>query len=140
MIDGLIDKEVGSGATKDIVETASQLLEVDFPEDYKEFLCRYGWARLSYEEFYGLGDSVPEHLNLVKNTIHERTRFHPHLPKYLVPVLADGAGNHYCLDLSQATSVKCPVVFWDHDQDDRQAPELVGNSFSEWVVKHVSNQ
>jgi cell wall assembly regulator SMI1 len=93
-----------------------------------------------YDELYGVGDSVPEHLDLIANTVRERVDFRPYLPKYLVPVLADGAGNHYCLDLSKSDSGKCPVVFWDHDAGEQQIPSIVGPSFSDWIVGHVTEQ
>jgi cell wall assembly regulator SMI1 len=98
-IDALADKEVGSGASAEAIQAAEQSLEVRLPKDYDAFLRTYGWARLMYDELYGVGDSVPEHLDLIANTVRERVDFRPYLPKYLVPVLADGAGNHYCLDV-----------------------------------------
>jgi cell wall assembly regulator SMI1 len=139
-IDALQDKEVGSGASAEAVQAVEQTLGVQFPKDYDAFLQKYGWARLMYDELYGVGDSVPEHLNLITNTVRERTDFRPYLPKYLVPVLADGAGNHYCLDLSKADSGTCPVIFWDHDEGETQTPKVVGPSFSDWIVEHVTEQ
>jgi cell wall assembly regulator SMI1 len=139
-IDALQDKEVGSGATAEDVQFVEQTLGVQFPKDYDAFLQKYGWARLMYDEFYGIGDSVPAHLNLITNTVRERTDFRPYLPKYLIPVLADGAGNHYCLDLSKAESGISPVVFWDHDEGETQTPNVVGLSFSDWIVEHVNEQ
>ena len=139
-IDALPDKEIGSGASAEAVQAVEQTLGVEFPNDYDAFLRRYGWARLMYDELYGIGDSVPGHLNLITNTVRERTDFRPYMPKYLVPVLADGAGNHYCLDLSKADSGACPVVFWDHDEGETQTPKVIGSSFSDWIVEHVTEQ
>ena len=139
-INGLLDKEVGTGASLDAIQEVERVLGVQFPKDYETYLRTYGWARLSYDELYGLGDSVPAHLNLVANTVRERTDFRPYLPKLLVPVMPDGAGNHYCLDLSNANSGKCPVVFWDHDEGEQQIPRNVGPSFSDWIVDHVNEQ
>lgn len=139
-IDALLDKEVGTGASLDAIEEVERVLGVQLPSDYETYLRTYGWARLIYDELYGLGESVPTHLNLVTNTVRERTDFRPYLPKHLIPVMPDGAGNHYCLDLSNSDSGKCPVVFWNHDEGEQQIPRIVGPSFSDWIVDHVTEQ
>lgn len=139
-IDALSDKEVGTGAAAELIRAAEQVLGVQFPKDYITFLRKYGWARLMYDEMYGVGESVPDHLNLITNTVRERTDFRPFMPKYLVPVLGDGAGNHFCLDLSKVGSESCPVVFWDHDEVESQSPKTVGPSFSDWIVEYVIEQ
>ena len=139
-IEALLDKDIGSGASSDIVQSVEKSLGVQFPDDYEAFLRRYGWARLKYDEVYGAGDSVPPHLDLVANTLRERADFRPNMPLYLIPVMPDGAGNHYCLDLSRTEFGVCPIVFWDHDQEETQIPEIVGPNFSEWIVDHVTEQ
>jgi cell wall assembly regulator SMI1 len=139
-IDTLLDKEVGAGAPVEAVKFASQALDVHLPDDYQAFLVKYGWARLLRDEFYGVGENVPTHLDLIKNTTSERTAFRPYLPMYLVPVLPDGAGNHFCLDVSRSSAGICPVVFWDHEEGETQGPEDIAVSFSDWIVSHISNQ
>ena len=139
-IDMLLDKEVGAGASVEAVKFASQTLDVHLPDDYKAFLVKYGWARLLRDEFYGVGENVPKHLDLITNTTSERTAFRPYLPVYLVPVLPDGAGNHYCLDVSRSSAGICPVVFWDHEEGETQRPEDIAVSFSDWMVSHISTQ
>jgi len=139
-VDVLPNKDIGSGASTDAVRKVEYLLSVQLPGDYQAFLQRYGWARLMYDEFYGVGDSVPEHLDLIANTLRERTDFRPYLPKHLIPVMPDGAGSHYCLDLSKTELGICPVVFWDHDQDETQIPEIIAPNFSDWIVNHITEQ
>ena len=139
-INELLDKDVGMGASVSVILEVERVLGVQFPKDYEAYLRTYGWARLINDELYGLGDSVPAHLNLVTNTLRERRDFRPYLPKHLVPVMPDGAGNHYCIDLSIASSGKCPVVFWDHEEGEQQIPRNIGPSFSDWIVEHVREQ
>jgi len=138
-IDALTDKDVGSGASAAMVQEVERILGVHFPNDYAAFLLNYGWARLYYDELYGVGKSAPPHLSLITNTERERKELRPYIPKHLVPVLPDGAGNHYCLDLSKADSETCPIVFWDHDAGESQTPETVDLSFSEWLVNRISD-
>jgi cell wall assembly regulator SMI1 len=139
-IDAIQKKEVGTGASDDEIRNAEDLLGIQLPDDYEAFLHTYGWARLMYDEFYGVGRAVPKHLDLIANTMRERADFRPYMPTNLIPVMPDGAGNHYCLDVSRAELGKCPVVFWDHDQDEAQTPEIVAPSFSVWIVNHLQEQ
>ncbi len=128
------DKEHGKGATRAEVAKAQEVLSVSFPHSYRSYLEHIGWGRFSHIELYGLGQDVPHHLDLIRNTIAERTEMKPLLPNHLIPVLNDGAGNHYCLDTSAFSGAECPVVFWDHEQTDEQDPEIVSPAFADWLM------
>jgi len=93
------EAELGRGATPQEIELAEKRLGVEFPESYKAFLGHFGWASLEGLELYGLGEDVPTYLGLVKVTLSERTHMRSRLPNRLVPLMNDGAGNHYCLDV-----------------------------------------
>ncbi len=126
------DKECGQGATLDEIDHAQSELGGVFPESYRSFLLDYGWARFAHEEIYGLGKDVPNHLNLIRNAISERRQMSPLIPEWLIPIMNDGAGNHYCLDAS--ISQESPVVFWDHELGEDQKPETVSANFAQWLV------
>jgi len=131
------NKETGVGASSEEIDSAERILGVALPEDYEYFLRTFGWARLEHDELYGVGHSVPAHLQLVRNTQSERTTFRPFLPMWLVPVMPDGAGNHYCIDTSKLLGESNPIVFWDHDAGENQFPTKIANSFSDWIVDHL---
>lgn len=133
-IDTFSDKEYGAGATDIEIAHAENSLGVPFPESYRRFLRRIGWGRFSHQELYGLGSNTPPHLELVKNTLVERETMGPTMPMQLVPVMNDGAGNHFCLDTSTLVDGECPVVFWDHEQGFNQKPQVVAQSFDLWMV------
>lgn len=131
------DKKSGTGAAEAEVADAERSLGVRFPESYRVFLKSFGWGRFGHEEFYGLGSDLPKdlnHLDLVKVTLSERLEFEPHMPPHLIPVMADGAGNHFCLDTSNLLGNESPIVFWDHDEGENQDPEVVASSFDRWLV------
>ncbi|NJO33476.1 MAG: SMI1/KNR4 family protein [Rhodospirillales bacterium] len=128
------DKECGKGARSEDIENAETQLGVRFPTSYRRYLEDFGWARFSHHELYGLGQDVPMHLDLVRNTAAERTQMRPLMPPALVPIMNDGAGNHYCLDISQSTGDECPIVFWDHDLGESQKAEPVSPTFAVWIV------
>jgi len=133
-IDAFSNKEHGGGATDIEISNAENSLSVAFSESYRSFLRRIGWGRFSHQELYGLGSDTPAYLELVKNTFVERETMGPTMPSHLVPVMNDGAGNHFCLDTSTCVNGECPVVFWDHEQGVNQKPEVVASSFDIWMV------
>lgn len=125
----------GSGATADQIAAAERVLGIAFPRVYQQFLSELGWAKVYYDEIFGLGDTVPQHLDLVRVTQSERNEFRPYLPVHLIPLVNDGLGNHYCLDTSRVSGSDCPVVFWDHEHElaEDQVPEDESPTFAEWL-------
>lgn len=128
------DKDLGAGAPMTLIGGAESNLGAQFPESYRHFLTRYGWARFAHQEIYGLGEAVPSHQELVANTLSERSLMRPYLPPTFVPVMNDGAGNHYCLDTSRLEGGECPVIFWDHEAPEDQDVETVAPSFDVWLI------
>ncbi|MDQ3703999.1 MAG: SMI1/KNR4 family protein [Chloroflexota bacterium] len=130
--------EFGRGATPQEIQLAEQQLSVVFPRSYKEFLEQFGWASLEGLELYGLGEDVPAYLDLVKVTLSERMEMRPRLPRPLLPLMNDGAGNHYCLDVGSGEQGECPVVFWDHNQGESQDPEYVARNLEAWLSEELN--
>ncbi len=139
LVDALPDKECGRGATGTEVAAAEQALGVHLPASYKAFLAKFGWARIHYDPVYGVGSSVPREYELVLSTQLERHEAYPLIPLPLIPVMNDGAGNHYCLDTARLRDGECPVVFWDHEHPDEsdQTPEDVAPSFDRWLINLI---
>jgi cell wall assembly regulator SMI1 len=129
------DKTCGRGANPEQIAAVEKRLGLRFPKSYRHYLQNYGWCRFSHQELYGLGTDVPSHLELIRNTLSERQDMGPPLSPLLVPVMNDGAGNHYCLDTSKMKADECPVVFWDHELGEKQKPGFVAASFDEWLVE-----
>ena len=133
-INAFRDKECGKGAAAREVDDSEAATGVVFPKSYRDFLLEFGWARFSHQELYGIGPAVPAHLELVRNTVAERTQMQPSLPSALIPVMNDGAGNHFCLDTAKTSDSECPVVFWDHELGGGQVPATVSETFDTWLV------
>lgn len=132
----LAKKERGTGATGREIADAEGVIGVRLPASYKAFVSTFGWTRLYHDPVYGIGSSVPPEYALVRHVLSERTEFEPNIPHHLVPVMNDGAGNHYCLDTASFHGGECPVVFWDHEHEDGpdQTPEQVSPSFDRWLI------
>jgi cell wall assembly regulator SMI1 len=133
------EAEFGQGATSQEIELAERQLGVEFPRSYKAFLKHFGWASIDSLELYGLGEDVPAYLDLVKMTLSERTEMMPRLPSFLVPLMNDGFGNHYCLDVGLREQGESPVVFWDHNLGESQDPEYVAGNLEGWLSEELNS-
>jgi cell wall assembly regulator SMI1 len=128
----------GRGASAAEVADAEQMLGVSFPATLRSYLMEFGYLEIDSSEMYGLGAGVPSYLNLVKNTIDERTILHPNIPVRFLPLLNNGCGDHYCVDMCSGTPDP-PVVFWSHELGSDQTPQLVAKTFSEWLLDGLSD-
>jgi cell wall assembly regulator SMI1 len=131
------EAEFGRGATPQEIELAEEQLGVGLPVSYKAFLGHFGWVSLEGLEIYGLGEDVPAYLDLLKVTLSERTQMRPRLPSHLLPLMNDGAGNHYCLDVESREQGECVVVFWDHNLGESQDPEHVAPNLEAWLSEEL---
>lgn len=135
----LEDCDFGQGAAEAEIDEAEKSLGIKLPEEYVDFLRRVGWVSVGGLELFGLGKEVPKHLNLVSATMKERHKFRPHIPTFLIPLMADGFGNHYCLFIEGPDTGK--VSFWDHEHKDaeQQQPEIVGSGLINWLNEHIND-
>jgi hypothetical protein len=133
-VKGFDDKTHGNGASAREIAETENALGVVFPESYRGFLQEFGWAKFSHQELYGIGSDVPVYLELIRNTIAERNEMEPLLPVSLIPIMNDGAGNHYCLETSKMFSGECPVVLWDHEAGFEQEPTKMSERFDRWLI------
>lgn len=126
------ERDFGEGATMEQIEHAERELGLRILGSYRRFLGDFGWGGVGHIDIFGLGDAVPDHLNLVAMTRSERQEMRPHLPPYLLPVMNDGAGNLYCLD-TRVDAREAPVVFWSHELGESQEPEQIASTFAGWL-------
>ncbi|WP_437278067.1 SMI1/KNR4 family protein [Sorangium sp. So ce375] len=129
-------RSVGRGAEDSEVAAAEQRLGIKLDGGYREFLRIYGWGGIGSVELYGLGSDVPSYLDLVCIAESERREMSPRLPEYLVPIMNDGGGNLYCLDIRVEEPL---VVLWDHEAGEGQEPSVEGSSFVEWLLAFLKS-
>jgi hypothetical protein len=101
-----------------------------FPAGYRNFLARYGAARLGDCEVFGIGDGSSRWSDVVEETRREREEVFKELPANLIAVLGDGFGNNYCVE-SPADAPNEAVYVWWHD--DKSDAELVAETFEAWL-------
>ena len=132
----------GRGAASNEIEMAERECGLTFPKSYKEFLLHLGWIDCPFITVCGLGSDADWRTNLmaiVQSWWHE-VDADIRLPRNLIPVVDDGSGNVYCLDVSQMQESECPVVFWDHESFEgaEQVPVRVGSDFYSWLVNEIA--
>lgn len=130
------DAMTGTGAADVQIAAAERELGISFPGVFRRYLSELGYLELRSAEFFGLGMGVPPHLDLVDNTQTERTVLQPCIPHHLLPFMANGGGDHYCIDLSEGKEDPC-VVFWDHGLDSAQHPKVLAETFTSWLLHHT---
>jgi RHS repeat-associated protein len=133
----LVSTETGLRPIEE-VRSGEQVWAYDFATGAWK-LCEVGWAESSQCSLYGLGKDVPGHLELVRITNEERGLADPQLPFELIPIMNDGAGNHYCLDTSKMQDSECPVVFFDHEDPEgsMQIAAIEAQNFSIWLTQRI---
>jgi hypothetical protein len=131
---------VGRGVPNHEVCRAEEQLDVVFPATYRQFLMECGWCSYPSYEVNGLGADCPALCDVVKQTSIERHEANPSLPHSLIPICADGDGNHYCLDLLSLEDDDCEVVYWNHDVDDHENPGWTGDTFAMWLLGFAANR
>lgn len=124
----------GTGATSDEIAKAENTLSVTFPSGYRRLVGEFGWLGVGPDELFGLGAGVPSEVDVVRETLAERTTFHPLTPKHLVPIMNDGGGNLFCLDTTRGSGADCPVVFQDHELGEISD---YSDSFFEWLFGRI---
>lgn len=125
------ERDLGQGAKIHEIEDAERSLDLKIKGEFRSFIEEFGWGGVGHIDIYGLGDDTPQHLSIVRVTQSERTEMIPRLPENLLPIMNDGAGNLYCLDMGSTGEPR--VVFWDHTGGASQHPEEKGETFAIWL-------
>ncbi|HEX8697520.1 MAG TPA: SMI1/KNR4 family protein [Myxococcaceae bacterium] len=136
-LESVPSKSFGRGASEHDLQAASARLRVNLVGGYRRFLQRFGWGGVGSFELYGLGVDVPPYLHLVAVTESERTQMLPALPLHLIPIMNDGGGNLYCLDMGKAGEPM--IVFWDHTAGEEQEPQPVAPDFVSWMEERLES-
>jgi len=121
------------------IKDAENILELQFPKSFREFLRRYG--RLNYVglEFYGLEQHLIDltQSSCIKNTLLERKL--KDFPKSHVVIYNTGwEGELFCLDTNNMRDCECPIVNWISGAKFVNQPnEVISNSYIDFLVDFV---
>jgi cell wall assembly regulator SMI1 len=125
-------------ATDADIQAAEQQLNCTFPESFKWFQKEFG-AYSGFTDVYGVKPLPAPRQNIVGITMQERHECYPPMPSHLIPSSDDSGGDSYCFDTSRFVNGECPVVFWDHEADEKQIPEQWAINFSAWLEEELAD-
>ena len=109
---------------------SEQLLHVNFPNSYKEFLSRYGAGDIFGIEVYGIikdpkidPEMVPNGIWLTRNLRKDNS-----MPSTLVTIASSGYGPYFVIDCSVIDSNgECPIALWSANEKSERIFESFGD-------------
>jgi hypothetical protein len=124
---------VSKPATPDEIAVAEDELSAPLPESFRRFQLEFGEFDHGPLTIYSVRAVEPPARNIVSINRDARTELYPRLPQYLIAFSDNGAGDYNCFDTRARVGDECPVVWWDHELDDEQPPELAAPTFLDWL-------
>lgn len=139
LIDGARDqsKIMGHGASDAEITAAETVLGIQFPQEYRRFLSRYGYGGVGGFEIFGLPHDEPEepfpypHVVQLNEEMRESG-----LSARILAFKVAGNGEAYGLDLSNSINPHV-VVFWPGDPGDAEDHEIVDDTFGEHLLSEI---
>lgn len=126
--------DVGTPASEELINKAERFLQVTFPQDYRDFLSRWGTLGIGPLEYYGIiGDDFESSSAPDAIWYTNRKRQTAGLPHELI-VLNDSGDSLYCLDTSDPT--RSPVVVWDIVS--RQVAEIRAEGLFDYILAEAN--
>lgn len=126
--------DVGRPATEKLIDKAEEYLGVQFPDDYREFLKKWGSLSIGPLEFYGIckddfiNSSVPD---AIWYTQQKRQQLG--LLKEVVIVCENNGVEFYCLDTSSSDGSR--IVVWEICR--RKIRAIEADLFFEFVLNEA---
>lgn len=126
--------------SEQLVKKAEVILNVVFPQTYRNFLLNYGAGNFGAEEIYGIvkedfdNSGVPD---AIWYTLKQRKEVN--LPSNLVIIYHTGGEEMFCLDFNKTGKYQEPaVVSYVIGVDlEYQTYEIIANDFGEFLLQRV---
>lgn len=124
-------RELGGSVSDNRFEKLEEQINFKLPKSFKSLLKQFNGISLYGESINGLDEKFMD-ASLDRLYHFEHFEVGNPMPLEFFPFSPDGAGNHYCFDLS---TVEDKVYFWQHDieYENKDDVELCNNSFYEWI-------
>ena len=124
-------------ATPEEVAAAEEALGCQLPVSYRSFQLEFGNAAHSPVDIYSVRPPEPSEANIVGINLDARHQLYPRLPAHLIAFSDSGGGDLLCFDTSALNDGEARVVWWDHEGDEAQRPELAASSFLDWLEREL---
>jgi len=125
---------LGDSITDSRIEELEKQVGFELPLDFKYIMSKHNYLSLGGTEVLSIGKEF-ENQSIQSLYLFEHEEVGNPMLKEFLPFSPDGAGNHYCLDLSKLENGICPIVFWQHDYhyDNKAEVEICNPNFYEWI-------
>ena len=130
------DCDPGTPATPEMIQRAEAILGVTFPDDYRQFLQRWGTLSIGPIEFYGISGRMPENAqipNTVWYTLAKREEVG--LPNNLVILVNNDGVEYHCIDTTHQARSRV-VVF---DLRKRAVGHVKADSLFDYIINESAN-
>ena len=127
-------------ATADEVAAAERALECRLPDSYRWFQLEFGDFEQGHPDVFTVRPAERSMGNIVAINEEARENAHPRLPPHLIAFSDSGGGDYLCFDSAAFAGGECPVVWWDHELDETQAPAPAGASFLDWLEQEIRDR
>lgn len=129
--------------SENIISDAEEILDINFPKSYKEFIKNYGAGNFGSEEIYGIINGDFENSGIpdaVWFTIKQRKELK--IPNNLIIIYFTGGEEYFCLDTSKMNDeMECPVVSYVIGNEiSVNELEIVFCNFSEFLLNVVRQE
>lgn len=124
--------KMGSGVSEAVIIAAENVLGVQFPEDYRNFLLRYGGGYLGGNEIFGLPPEIEylEEPDLHVVFVTKEYRRLWEVSSFCVVLMDFDGDEFYVLDCA---SDEASVWLHIHSEE----PELYAQNFSDFIAKQI---
>ena len=129
--------------SENIISDAEEILGINFPKSYKEFIKNYGAGNFGSEEIYGIINGDFENSGIpdaVWFTIKQRKELK--IPNNLIIIYFTGGEEYFCLDTSKMNDeMECPVVSYVIGNEiGVNELEIVFCNFSEFLLNVIQQE
>ena len=125
-------------ADVEALDRAERELGALFPMSYRWFQLEFGDFEDGPIDIYTVRHPVGQYSTyIVDQNFEERTESRPRLPARLIAFSDNGGGDLLCFDTVRVENGECPVVWWDHEQDERQQLVEAAPSFLDWIEQSL---
>jgi hypothetical protein len=128
---------VSRPATHEEFAAAEEALGCRLPDSYRWFQLEFGDAANSPVDIYSVRTPEPSGVNIVAINLDARHELFPRLPAHLIAFADNGGGDLLCFDTTVLHDGESLVVWWDHEGDEAQHPELAASSFLDWLEREL---
>lgn len=126
------ESEFAGGASEEAIRELEKSLGVTFPAGYVNFLRNFDGGEFRLVRMFSVA-AERGYGRIEDQVLFLRNNLPAFADGYLIPIGDDFGGNVYCFDTAEEQDGEYRILQWDHENDDDAEPDLVADSFCEFL-------